>query len=83
MESQKPILGSKEASEQNLLADRTDSSAVYNPSELANRLEHRLGDGGAVEAAPESIEARTARLASMAENIGGMTLSGEVEDPRK
>jgi hypothetical protein len=82
MESQKPILGSKEATEQNFIADKTDSSDVYNPSQVANRLENRLGDGGAKEHVAESSESEVVRLSDMAHNLGGMALPGEVQDPR-
>lgn len=82
MESQKPILGSTESTQQNPEGFKTDSSGVYNAPALMARLENRLGDGGAREEVPESAEAEAVRLKDMAQNIGGLTLPAEVEDPR-
>jgi hypothetical protein len=83
MESEKPIHGSAEAVQQNREGSLHGASDVYNAAQLASRLEGRLGDGGAVEKTPESAEAQEARLAGMAQNLGEITIPGEVEDPRK
>lgn len=79
MESSKPIYGSQEALEQGIEAPKSDAFVVQ---ESSWRLEERLGDHAPVEATITLPETSQSNFENMANRLGGLTLPGEVQDPR-